>query len=142
MGNPEEGFVTMDVFDPLIAKCMTELREKMRAKGKGGSIIWCWIREFDTYKTGKCNLEQFEEACKRIGYTRNPKKVYKWLDLDQSGNISLEEIDEKAAATMERGDHLTGLEFVGERPSQDSRQKSRGSQDSRRDSQESRDSKR
>ena len=36
--------------------------------------------------------------------------MYRLLDYDKSGFISLEEIDEKAAQGMERGDDLLGLD--------------------------------
>jgi len=62
-----------------------------------GSLYRAWRKGLDTSGDNKLSFIEFTDACRAIGYAGNLKKLWKELDDDDSGVISLEEIDEEVA---------------------------------------------
>merc|ERR1719482_221024 len=75
-------------------------------------MIKAWKKHFDPDRSGQCPKEDFEKACGAIGFEGSAEKVFTWLDYDNSGNVSLAEIDGDAYEAMERGDDLLGLDVA------------------------------
>jgi len=61
---------------------------------KFGSVAEAWSKAFDTDQSGSINFTEFGLGCKAAGYVGNVMKLWAALDVDHSGDISLEELDE------------------------------------------------
>merc|ERR1719421_2729183 len=109
MGGADDGFVEMREWAPEIAALMDSFMKCLKDK-HGGSLIKAWKESLDTDKSGRLSKDELVEAMAKLGWDGDAAKVYRLLDYDKSGFISLEEIDEKAAQGMERGDDLLGLD--------------------------------
>jgi hypothetical protein len=106
------GFIRLKDFDPMIGNAIEEFQNKLKAitdENPEGSIITMWIKHFDPHNTLKCTFEQWEIGMKAIGFTGPWKKMFKWLDLNDSGDVTLDEVDGEAASAFHRGDHLLGM---------------------------------
>jgi len=84
-------------------------------KKKFGSLVAGW-RAMDTGKSGRISFYHFCNACRKIGYHGNMKKLWEALDVNKSGGISLMELDPetgeyvgtfKLALMKKYGDMLT-----------------------------------
>merc|ERR1719506_2719692 len=63
MDTDGSGFIGLDEFAPAVAAATTELFDKMRAyEPAAGSLIKCWLKKFDSSKSGHCSLETFTKA--------------------------------------------------------------------------------
>jgi hypothetical protein len=122
LGNPEalwgelhtsgDGFIQLKHFEPLVGNPYEEFQQLLRVESDEnpeGSLITMWIKHFDPKNTLRCTFEQWEIGCKAIGFTGPYKKLFTWLDLNDSGDVTLDEIDHEAAASFHRGDHEIGL---------------------------------
>jgi hypothetical protein len=58
-----------------------------------GSIYRAWRKGLDTSGDNKLSFVEFTDACRAIGYAGSSKKLWRELDDDDSGVISLEELD-------------------------------------------------
>lgn len=58
-----------------------------------GSIVQAWTEVLDTSGDGQLDYKEFLAACRVIGFEGSLKKVYRELDKDGSGEISLNELD-------------------------------------------------
>jgi hypothetical protein len=59
-----------------------------------GSVSAAWHEAFDTDGSGSINFTEFGLGCKISGYVGNVMKLWAALDVDRSGDISLEELDQ------------------------------------------------
>merc|ERR1719440_1646165 len=84
---------------------------------KSGSIVRCWVEQFDREKAGICSKDKFEEVCASIGYEHGPK-VFLLYDIDRSNTISLEEIDQESEKARLRGDVAMGLDIASPKKDQ------------------------
>lgn len=82
---------------------------------KFGSLVAGW-RQLDKGKNGRLSFYEFCNACRAMGYHGNLKQLWAQLDSDNSGMVSLMEIDEevgtyvgtfKLALLKRHGDMLT-----------------------------------
>eukprot|EP00746_Dinoflagellata_sp_MGD_P001737 gnl/MRDRNA2_/MRDRNA2_103300_c0_seq1.p1 gnl/MRDRNA2_/MRDRNA2_103300_c0~~gnl/MRDRNA2_/MRDRNA2_103300_c0_seq1.p1 ORF type:complete len:298 (-),score=60.31 gnl/MRDRNA2_/MRDRNA2_103300_c0_seq1:38-880(-) len=76
---------------PLEAHSVEELKAILIAKY--GSIVQAWTEVLDTSGDGQLDYKEFLAACRIIGFEGSLKKVYRELDKDGSGQISLNELD-------------------------------------------------
>lgn len=60
-----------------------------------GSVTDAWYKAFDTDGSGSINFTEFGLGCKAAGYVGNVMKLWAALDVDHSGDISLEELNEE-----------------------------------------------
>merc|ERR1719174_1056400 len=105
------GTISFVEFCPKEAVLVDGLKHAMIQKS--GSIARCWVEQFDQDKSGKVEKDEFMGACKRIQYGEDQaEKIFKLFDLDRSGNIALEEIDEEAMRAVARGDVELGLDLM------------------------------
>jgi hypothetical protein len=106
------GFIQLKDFEPAIGGAVDDFVGLLKAQtdeNPNGSLIFMWQKHFDPHNTLKATFEQWEIGCKAIGFTGPYKKLFKWLDLNDSGDVTLDEIDPEAASAFARGDHLIGL---------------------------------
>merc|ERR1719478_408746 len=116
-----EGFVTLEEFAPEIAKLINGFKTFLREKHEG-SLCKAWKRSLDLDKSGSISQEELVEAMTKLGWDGDAARVYKLLDFDRGGSITLEEIDPKAFAAMQRGDDELGLDV--EEPTSGNKKKS------------------
>merc|ERR1719271_822670 len=62
-------------------------------KRRYGSIYRAWRQGLDTSGDGKLSFTEFTDACRAIGYAGHVRKLWGELDDDDSGVISLAELD-------------------------------------------------
>lgn len=67
-----------------------------------GSLVKAWKESLDVDKSGKVTKEEFLACMEKLSFAGDANRVYKLLDFDLSGHITLEEIDPKAADEMAR----------------------------------------
>lgn len=63
-------------------------------EGKEGSSLKAWIKHFDENHDGRISSEEFMEGMAGLGFEGQASHVFKILDFDESGEITLEEVDE------------------------------------------------
>lgn len=66
-----------------------------------GNYVRAWREGLDTDKNGRLDYEEFRKACSDVGYGGPRKELWKELDLDGSGVVSLGEIDAPTATLLE-----------------------------------------
>jgi len=62
-----------------------------------GSTLRAWLLHFDRNHEQKISLTEFTRGMRKLGYPGDVSAVFNTLDVDQSGEISLEEVDAFAA---------------------------------------------
>jgi len=65
-----------------------------------GSVQMAWHEAFDTDGSGSVNFTEFGLGCKAAGYVGNASKLWAALDIDRSGEISLQELDADSEAVL------------------------------------------
>eukprot|EP00747_Dinoflagellata_sp_TGD_P108845 gnl/TRDRNA2_/TRDRNA2_170538_c1_seq1.p1 gnl/TRDRNA2_/TRDRNA2_170538_c1~~gnl/TRDRNA2_/TRDRNA2_170538_c1_seq1.p1 ORF type:complete len:954 (+),score=191.39 gnl/TRDRNA2_/TRDRNA2_170538_c1_seq1:1-2862(+) len=63
---------------------------------KYGTIMNAWRQCLDADGNGKLTFGEFAQACRYLGYAGDIKKLWKSLDDDNSGSISIRELDSQA----------------------------------------------
>lgn len=68
-------------------------------------MLLAWIKGLDIYSSGTVNEAAFCKACEKVGYSRDPKKLFQTL-IPEAGRpfISLKDFDTKAFNALSRGD--------------------------------------
>lgn len=69
---------------------------------KEGHTLKAWLRHFDSDNDCKITFSEFCIGMTNIGYTQNVVDLFNSIDLDGSGELSLEEIDAKSANLWSR----------------------------------------
>ena len=100
--------MSIDELAPKEGKMLLDFKSLLKAKF--GSILRAWVEGLDTDRSGTLTTEEFLTNCAAIGFEGDAAKIFQWLDFDYSGNLSLEELDEKAHEAMMRGDYELGLD--------------------------------
>merc|ERR1719399_2318827 len=70
-------------------------------KTKYGSMLVAWRRALDVSGDGKLSFVEFTSACRAIGYAGSIQKLWEQLDDDNSGVITLAELDPAAHKCIE-----------------------------------------
>lgn len=78
-----------------------ELIEILKCKF-GGNLTRAWRTALDTDQSGLLDFREFSSALKDIGYVGNMRTLWFNLDDDQSGSISLKELDPVAYYSLEK----------------------------------------
>jgi len=76
-----------------------ELRAGM-LKACGGQPLCAWRTFLDTNDQNHASWGEFKEACKKVGFNGNIGGVWRHLDADTSGQISLQEYDPHSAEIL------------------------------------------
>jgi len=100
----EDGFISFDRFSPDDAKELNAFRECLLAKYP--SIARAWRFGLDKTKTNRLGKEEFVAAMGELGFAGNAARVYALLDNDNSGYITVEEVDADAHEMLVRDPDL------------------------------------
>eukprot|EP00927_Polykrikos_kofoidii_P023054 TRINITY_DN21348_c0_g1_i1.p1 TRINITY_DN21348_c0_g1~~TRINITY_DN21348_c0_g1_i1.p1 ORF type:complete len:1222 (-),score=234.60 TRINITY_DN21348_c0_g1_i1:133-3660(-) len=112
------GYLLFCDFDEETDRTLTELRTKLI--DTYGNMLLAWVKGLDTNANGKVDVEEFVAVCKKVGFTGNPRKLFRLLQ-PEAGRpyMQLRDLDTKADQAMSRGD----FRMLSE---QDSRQQAGG----------------
>eukprot|EP00427_Karlodinium_veneficum_P032339 CAMPEP_0169194404 /NCGR_PEP_ID=MMETSP1016-20121227/6677_1 /TAXON_ID=342587 /ORGANISM="Karlodinium micrum, Strain CCMP2283" /LENGTH=634 /DNA_ID=CAMNT_0009270903 /DNA_START=1 /DNA_END=1902 /DNA_ORIENTATION=- len=66
-----------------------------------GNFVRAWREGLDYDKNGRLDYEEFRKACSDVGYAGPRKELWKELDVDGSGVVSLGELDAPTANLLE-----------------------------------------
>jgi len=69
-------------------------------KSKFGSVMGGWRKGLDTDGNGRISFYEFCNACRAMGYHGQLKKLWRQLDTNMDGFVSLVELDPKAGRTV------------------------------------------
>lgn len=84
------GFVTLDEVDPEAVEHLNDFTYLLSVFF--GSIEEAWYSCLDRDGSERCTIEDFQRACKELGYFRAPKKLFKYLDTGCQGDITIDEL--------------------------------------------------
>merc|ERR1719161_2813305 len=84
---------------PRLIDTLAEYKELLERKY--GSLMGAWRNLLDSDGSGKITFNEFCQATRSIGYGGNLKDLYAEFDTDNSGFISLKELDKDAYETVE-----------------------------------------
>lgn len=76
-----------------------------------GSIASAWRQHLDSDGNGKLSFGEFCQAVRMIGYTGNLKNLWRELDEDNSGTISLTELDPEADRCLKEFREMLKMKF-------------------------------
>jgi len=88
-----------------------ELIDILRAKY--GTLTRAWRVALDADASGILDFREFSQALQTIGYVGNMRTLWFNLDDDQSGGVSLKEIDPEAYQSLEKFRVLAGRQYGG-----------------------------
>ena len=106
LDNADKGDVCLDDLDPDAVTCILDFTRLLRIFFD--DLDSCWLAVLDPDASGRCSLEEFERACKVLGYIRNAKQLHKYLDIHNTGVITIDEMEadlcfRQMAAVLEDG---------------------------------------
>lgn len=88
-----DSFITINEFAPVAMQGLANFRFFLRERY--GSIRKAWEICISCETAGKCRAKEFCDAVKLMGYDGvDAKLLFGWLDWDNSGSITLEELDQ------------------------------------------------
>jgi len=95
-------------------QCGTIVEELIEIlKSKYGTITRAWKVALDADESGLLDFREFSSALSSIGYVGNMRTLWFNLDHDNSGTISLKELDERAYYFLEKFRVLAGRGYGG-----------------------------
>mmetsp|Transcript_130469 Transcript_130469/g.230586 ORF Transcript_130469/g.230586 Transcript_130469/m.230586 type:complete len:766 (-) Transcript_130469:9-2306(-) len=71
---------------------------KVFLEGREGSCLRAWLHHFDTNNDQKISLHEFMRGMRGLNFSGDPRGIFDSLDVDGSGELSLEEIDAMQAS--------------------------------------------
>jgi len=81
----------------------TDVEEfRLLMQSKFGSLVRAWRVALDTDNSGLLDFREFSKALKELGYIGNMRTLWFNLDDDNSGSISLKEIDPRSYFLLEK----------------------------------------
>jgi len=103
------GWISLDELAPRAAEELHLFRVLLEKKY--GNIENAWKRGLDLDGSGGMTIMEFEEACHRIGFRGNARRVFSYLDLDIHGTGRVT-IDELEWLGLPHGDELPNTSSV------------------------------
>jgi len=78
-----------------------------------GNYLKAWRGTLDTDNSNRCSWSEFQQACRKIGFTGDVAGAWRALDEDLSGSISLEELDPESSQDVSSFREWADREFGG-----------------------------
>lgn len=82
------------------APCVVKLRIFLRRHS--GSCLVAWVRYFDRDNSQRIKCADFTWVLQQLKFQGDPKEIFSTLDVDESGELSLEEVEPEEAAIWNR----------------------------------------
>merc|ERR1719162_1224110 len=77
------------------------------------NYLSAWRRLLDRDGSNHCNWEEFQAACRKVGFVGDVAGAWRALDEDLSGSITLHEIDPPSSDILCRFRQWADLQFGG-----------------------------
>eukprot|EP00397_Hematodinium_sp_SG-2012_P007485 GEMP01007531.1.p1 GENE.GEMP01007531.1~~GEMP01007531.1.p1 ORF type:complete len:686 (+),score=116.01 GEMP01007531.1:51-2108(+) len=103
------GAISMENFDPAMSQALSSFKELLAQKY--GSIIQAFAAL--DQESGALTPDRFALKCTAIGYEGNARTLFDWLDANDSGTVTLDEIDPRAAMAQARDEAAVELLMGG-----------------------------
>jgi len=87
----DKGEICLDDLDPGAVTCLTDFTRLLRIFFD--DLDSCWYSVLDPDLSERCSLEEFEKACKALGYVRDARQLHRYLDIHGSGVITVDELE-------------------------------------------------
>lgn len=84
--------------DPMSESQKQAVQLKVFLENREGSSLRAWLHFFDTNQDQKISLHEFMRGMRGLNFTGDPRGIFESLDVDGSGELSLEEIDAMQAS--------------------------------------------
>jgi len=106
----KKGIVTLSAFDPSIEEELVRFKKYIEARYK--TMANWMIQIIEDVGTFRMTFDSFRELCANIGYMKNPRPLWAFLDVKASGIITVDTIDPDAAKIVCENSNSTLKLFV------------------------------
>ena len=87
----DKGDVCLDDLDPDAVTCLMDFTRLLRIFFN--DLESCWFAILDPDASGRCSLEEFDRACRALGYIRDAKQLHRYLDIHNTGVVTVDEME-------------------------------------------------
>jgi len=99
----DRDYILFGDLDPETDAQLTELYTKMKAHY--GNMLLAWTQGMDSRGSGCVNLDTFVDACEKVGFEGNPKKLFRKMQPDATRRfLTLKDFDTQAYQALSRAD--------------------------------------
>ncbi|CAE7576342.1 mug40, partial [Symbiodinium natans] len=91
LDSSDKGEVCLDNLDPDAVTCLLDFTRLLRVYFD--DLDSCWLAVLDPDASGRCSLEEFERACRTLGYIRDAKQLHRYLDIHNTGVVTIDEME-------------------------------------------------
>jgi len=90
LDSADKGEVCLDDLDADAVTCLLDFTRLLRIFDDLDSS---WFAVLDPEASGRCTMDEFERACKVLGYIRDAKQLQRFLDICNNGVITIDELE-------------------------------------------------
>ncbi|CAE6960999.1 CLIC1 [Symbiodinium sp. CCMP2592] len=91
LDSADKGEVCLDDLDPDAVTCLLDFTRLLRIFFD--DLDSSWFAVLDPESSGRCTMDEFERACKVLGYIRDAKQLQRFLDICNNGVITIDELE-------------------------------------------------
>jgi len=86
----DTGYVGLNDLDPEAIILFEDFKQLIRVFFADVDAAWCSILDPDG--SGRSSCEEFIRACRMLGFRRDPKQLFRYLDVSAEGNLLLKDL--------------------------------------------------